>query len=204
LARKEKGCIHAHQAHSVPFIKLFLSGGKIRSGVFGNAPSNFIHGLDCGGVLSSPVDDQTWEEASLPTSMGGEGLRQAVPHSSAAYLASIAECYALIHSFDPDLPPDNPIDESMAGSNPDCLPPLTLFKSFLSHVSSSELQDLSLPSFEKLHQKHLSFLIDRGIQLSVHERVEASENAREKLAFALSPILIPLTFLMLSLLILLG
>ena len=47
-----------------------------------------------GSVLGHSLDDKQWEQASLPVSMGGMGLRRATAHSPAAYVSSVA------HSFD--------------------------------------------------------------------------------------------------------
>ena len=41
-------------------------------------------------LLGTQVDDSQWLQASLPVSMGGLGLRNAVPHASGAYLVSLA------------------------------------------------------------------------------------------------------------------
>ena len=41
-------------------------------------------------LLGTQVDDLHWMQASLPVSMGGLGLRNALPHAAGAYLVSLA------------------------------------------------------------------------------------------------------------------
>ena len=41
-------------------------------------------------LLGTQVDESQWMQASLPVSMGGLGLRNALPHAAGAYLVSLA------------------------------------------------------------------------------------------------------------------
>ena len=40
-------------------------------------------------ILGLPLNDSQWQQAQLPVSMGGMGLRTAADHSLAAYTSSI-------------------------------------------------------------------------------------------------------------------
>ena len=49
-----------------------------------------------GSVIGHPLDDKQWDQASLPVSKGGMGLRRAALHSSASYVSSIARSFPLV------------------------------------------------------------------------------------------------------------
>jgi hypothetical protein len=53
---------------------------------------------DCIGAQVC-VDDNQWLQASLPVSMGGLGIRSAVAHSSAAFVASSLQTEDLVHKL---------------------------------------------------------------------------------------------------------
>eukprot|EP00971_Amphidinium_carterae_P274653 5450231-Amphidinium_carterae.1 len=53
------------------------------------------------GLLQEPLPDYAWAQAQLSIAHGGFGLRSAVLHSSAAYLASLAA--VLPHCNDLDI-----------------------------------------------------------------------------------------------------
>ena len=51
------------------------------------------------GILGCPLTPAQWKQASLPTAMGGLGLRSASDHSAAAYLASVTAAGMLVQEI---------------------------------------------------------------------------------------------------------
>ena len=49
----------------------------------------------CSDIVGGPIPEWSWLKASLPSSMGGLGLRQALHHSPAAYIGSWVQCKSL-------------------------------------------------------------------------------------------------------------
>ena len=49
-----------------------------------------------GSVIGHTLDDKQWNQAALPVSMGGMGLRLAALHSSASYVSSVAQSFQLV------------------------------------------------------------------------------------------------------------
>ena len=59
-------------------------------------------------IAGSPLSDWAWEKATLPTTLGGLGLRSASLHASVAFLCSIAASLNLVQSiigYHPITPP---------------------------------------------------------------------------------------------------
>ena len=50
-------------------------------------------------VLGTPIGERTWQQAKLPVSLGGVGLRQAQDHAPAAHTASILSLQVLMQSM---------------------------------------------------------------------------------------------------------
>ena len=50
-------------------------------------------------ILGAPLPPLQWDQASLPISMGGLGLRRAEKHGSAAYLASVGDSSWLVQEI---------------------------------------------------------------------------------------------------------
>ena len=51
------------------------------------------------GVLGAPLPPLQWDQASLPLSLGGLGLRRAAKHGAAAYLASVGDAALLVQDI---------------------------------------------------------------------------------------------------------
>ena len=49
-----------------------------------------------GSVVGRPLEDKQWDQASLPVSKGGMGLRRGVLHSPASYISSVAHSFPLV------------------------------------------------------------------------------------------------------------
>ena len=103
-----------------------------------------------GSVIGHPLDDKQWDQASLPVSMGGMGLRRGTIHSPASYISSIAHSFQLVTEI---LSPItyNPfgVNEALAILNPVVDDPL---------------------SFEEIKakpKKELTYAIDSKLQKSV-------------------------------------
>jgi hypothetical protein len=50
-------------------------------------------------ILGNPVTDMAWRQAQLPVTMGGLGLRTAIPHASGALVSSVVGCATLAQQF---------------------------------------------------------------------------------------------------------
>ena len=48
-------------------------------------------------VFGTPLPPLQWDQASLPLSLGGLGLKRATKHAAAAYLASVGDAELLVH-----------------------------------------------------------------------------------------------------------
>ena len=96
-------------------------------------------------IMGSPLQDLQWSQATLPTSMGGLGLRSAVEHAPGAYVASYTSSQPLLKSL-LALPEETP-------SLP--LPPtsLNLFSELMGEEATTE-------SLEGCGQKFLSLQVD--------------------------------------------
>ena len=51
------------------------------------------------GILGAPLPPLQWDQASLPLSLGGLGLRRAAKHGAAAYLASVGDAALLVQDI---------------------------------------------------------------------------------------------------------
>ena len=80
-------------------------------------------------ILGTPLSDTQWNQAQLPVSMGGLGLRAAVDHAPAAYSCSLIASQDLKESI-LNLPAD------------EC--PLSLSDDLLHHLSELTGEELSL------------------------------------------------------------
>jgi hypothetical protein len=77
-------------------------------------------------ILGNPVTDKAWRQSQLPVTMGGLGLRTAIPHASGALVSSVVGCATLAQQFtrcDVDLqdltPQTRDLAERMASPVPD-------------------------------------------------------------------------------------
>ena len=50
-------------------------------------------------IVGGPIPEWSWLKASLPCSLGGLGLRQALLHAPAAYIGSWQQCYSLMSAI---------------------------------------------------------------------------------------------------------
>ena len=79
-----------------------------------------------GRILGAAVGDRTWEQAKLPVSFGGMGIRGAEDHAPVAYAASVLDAQPLL--------------QSLLGGNPhpsDKEPPLVLDPHLLAAISTT-------------------------------------------------------------------
>ena len=94
-------------------------------------------------LVSSPLSNWFWSKASLPSSLGGINLRQAVLHAPAAYIGSLVQSLTEILGFQPSYP------TSLSSA-------IKVLGSTLGHPGWSELSDIELP----LCQRSISLAID--------------------------------------------
>ena len=98
--------------------------------------------------MGSPLSQWSWDKATLPTALGGVGLRSAASHASAAYVGSVSQSESLI-------------TELIGGSTP----PVDMSEAVALLSSSAERPDWS--SIEEINisliQKPLSEAIDKAL-----------------------------------------
>ena len=97
-------------------------------------------------LAGSTLSNWSWSKASLPSSLGGINLRQAVLHAPAAYIGSLHQSCPLVSEilgFQPSYPTSLPSVVRALGST-------------LGHPEWSELSDIGL----SLRQRSLSLVID--------------------------------------------
>ena len=126
-----------------------------------------------GGRLS---EVQWTQQASLPVSMAGLGLRQASLHSSAAYLASKAASSSVIRDVAGKLKPAVVEEElGVIISDPHYVNSLVLYNSYISDPQPAEAVFVS-------SQKALSFAVDTNSFSLLESQLEDHDLARVKSA----------------------
>ena len=98
-----------------------------------------------GRILGTPLLDQQWQQAQLPVSLGGLGLRAAVDHAPAAYVCSLVASQDLKESI-------------LDMSSEEC--PLFIPEDLLKHLSESLGEDISLISVRTQTQREISLKLD--------------------------------------------
>ena len=121
-------------------------------------------------ILGGAVSDRSWEQAKLPISMGGLGLRAAEDHAAAAFSISSLSSRPLLQSLLGLEQEDEP-----AHLPAPILHQLTVKTGAEEAVSAEELQNLS--------QKMLSAKIDLHNQHLLLEGLKAAGSAREVARF---------------------
>ena len=99
-------------------------------------------------IAGCPLTDWAWAKATLPTSLGGLGLRSASLHASAAYISSFQRTRAIVSKIlnHAPLPPPTLPSTIMALANAAAIPEWLSF------------EDIDVP----LHQRALSHAIDQA------------------------------------------
>ena len=115
-------------------------------------------------ILGSPLTDLQWQQAKLPVSMGGMGLRAAEDHSAAAYCTSFLLSQPLIRDL-LHLPPE----ESSA-----TLPPALLHL-----LSAKQGVEATSESLEGVSQKMASLAIDLNNKDSLLQHYTREGKTRE-------------------------
>ena len=98
-----------------------------------------------GRILGTPLLDQQWQQAQLPVSLGGLGLRAAVDHAPAAYVCSLVASQDLKESI-------------LDMSSEEC--PLFIPEDLLKHLSESLGEDISLISVRTQTQREIRLKLD--------------------------------------------
>ena len=114
----------------------------------------------CSDIVGGPIPEWSWLKASLPSSMGGLGLRQALHHSPAAYIGSWVQCKSL--------------SSGILGHSP---PPPSVFPVCVSDLAETagrpewlSLQDVDVP----LTQRALSKSVDLALSDALLNSAPAS------------------------------
>ena len=111
------------------------------------------------GVLGRPLTDSQWLQASLPSTMGGLGLRKASTHSPASYLTSVAQTFDLTSSILAPMSYAPAVDEALALLNSVVDEPLVfeeikkLPKKQITHSIDSRVKSLVLAGTPSIPDK---------------------------------------------------
>ena len=109
-------------------------------------------------ILGTPINDRAWQQARLPVSLGGLGLRCAEDHGPASYATSVLSSQLLIQSLaGPDLAPPAPVpegEELLGNHSPELL-------AAISEAQGEEAREADLVG---MTQKQMSFKVDLEAQ----------------------------------------
>ena len=119
-------------------------------------------------ILGSPVQEQQWEQAKLPVSMGGLGLKAAEDHAPAAYATSYIA--------------SQPLVRQLLGTQQQA--PINLSQGLLDTITAKQGEEVTTESLQEETQKTVSKAIDLNNQqlLSNHITEEACEREIARLA----------------------
>ena len=120
-------------------------------------------------IMGSPLQDQQWSQATLPTSMGGLGLRSAVEHAPGAYAASYTSSQPLLKAL-LAIPEETP-----------CLP---LPQTTLDRFSELLGEETTTETLEGMGQKFLSLQADLAAAARLSDSVAAQGSLREQARLA--------------------
>ena len=120
-------------------------------------------------IMGSPLQDLQWSQASLPTSMGGLGLRSAVAHAPGAYAASYTSSQPLLKALLalPEETPSLPLPQTT----------LNLFSELLGEEVTTE-------SLEGFGQKFLSLQADLAAAERLADATARLDSVREQTRLA--------------------
>ena len=120
-------------------------------------------------IMGSPLQDLQWSQATLPTSMGGLGLRSAVEHASGAFAASYSSSQPLLKALLalPEETPTQPLPHTT----------LSLFSELLGEETTTE-------SLEGMRHKFLSLQADLAAAGSLADTIGTQGSLREKARLA--------------------
>ena len=124
-------------------------------------------------ILGGPISDLSWQQAKLPISMGGVGLRAAEDHAAAAFSTSLLSSQPLLRSL-------LHLEEEEA-AEPAPLPAPILH--LLSAQTGAE-EPLTSQSLQNLTQQMLSAKIDLLNLQHLQEALKAHGSVREVARFA--------------------
>ena len=100
-------------------------------------------------ILGTPVSDVQWEQAKLPSSMGGLGLRSAVDHAPSAYATSLISAQPLVKSILQHQDGEGEEESSLA-----------LEQSLLDAISARRGEPVTTESLVGVSQKSASYAVD--------------------------------------------
>ena len=118
-------------------------------------------------ILGGALTDQGWDQAKLPVSMGGVGLRAAEDHASAAYATSLLSSLPLCRKI---LKTTLTEEEEAA---------FTLPPSILADLSSAMGDNVSTDTMKCLNQKSASLQVDLNNSRLLSESFATEGNVRE-------------------------
>jgi len=118
-------------------------------------------------LVGAPLSDRSWHKASLPSSLGGLGIRRAILHAFAAYLSSHLQSQSLVSDILGHIPPADHLQSVVAS-----------LAAVAEKPEWCSVEDIDLP----IRQRFLSRAIDEACHSSL---LDSAPDARSK-ALALS------------------
>ena len=175
------------------FCRLVYSARNISPGVHRSALQSFDDAVrECFAEFSGlrPEED-SWTQASLPTTMAGLGLRSVLKHSCATFLASRSQCFKLCRQLDPAHTLESPNDSGPSAERlalrdfnasvlHDRTPPVHVDgpqsqRELSKAIDERSLSDLADPSrASPARRAHLSLLQSSGAGLFWHAQPSRS------------------------------
>ena len=124
-------------------------------------------------ILGCPLPELQWEQAKLPVSLGGLGLRAAKDHAAAAFATSFLSCQPLARQL---------------LSSPDSQEPEALEQPILEMLSKQMDEEVTTESLEGKTQKMVSFQIDATNQRlhSIHIEAKGERETARMASLGLS------------------
>ena len=117
-------------------------------------------------IIGAPLPNLAKQQASLPVSFSGLGLRSASTHASAAFLSSVAQSLVKVNEILKDDAHHLSIDA-----------PLALFRTAVGSLPPTVMEELADPNGNK-SQKHLSYLIDSNLHANLLNEVDNAGDTR--------------------------
>ena len=134
-------------------------------------------------ILGLPIGDLTWQQAKLPVSMGGLGLRAAEDQAPAAYAASILSSQLLLQDLVGPRGPPRPA-VALPGVDVDLEPKPTLSPRLLANLSAAQGEEATAADLAGMTQKQMSVKIDLHQQQLLVQQVDQQGEDRERARLA--------------------
>ena len=135
-------------------------------------------------ILGAPLSDQAWQQAKLPTALGGMGLRGAVDHAPAAFAASVFDSKSLSQSLlGEPLAEGEEAEEPAAAEGEEAEePPLVLPPPALAALSATLGENITEEELMGMRQRKLGEKVDLHLHRCLLESLEQDQREKARLS----------------------